>query len=227
MLQLQFGPQQIRDFQIIRDAGPSILSLAAQTFAISGSIPLQPGKLFPAIKDSLNSNHEVAEAITRQCLSLHSLMRQTAANLNETIEGVTAAIQQDSQWTEPELNKWAETAPAFKRVMEIPAFTAVARAMELSYDYANLYKSGRILTDIRPLFSSNTETIEGAVVSFTLRLRFDNVDGSHDISIAMDEPDIHNLLSQCQRALSKANTSRKLMESVSVTTIVTGEHVDD
>jgi hypothetical protein len=101
-------------------------------------------------------------------------------------------------------------------------------AIELVYDYANLLRRTRVLTDIRPLFNNAADQIEGAVVSYTLRLRYDSADGEHELSIALDESDIRILADQCDRALTKATTARAmLVEKCNLSVIVSGEVNDD
>ncbi len=97
-------------------------------------------------------------------------------------------------------------------------------AIELSYDYANLLRRTKILTDIRPLFNESADEIEAAVVSYTLRLRYDSADGEHELSIALDESDIKTLAAQCERALMKSATARSLMtDTCGVSVTVSGE----
>jgi hypothetical protein len=78
------------------------------------------------------------------------------------------------------------------------------------------------------VFSRDAAKIEGAVVSSTLYLRFENIEGGRELSIAMDESDVKELMKQCERALRKASTARNLMDSVAkVPTIITGEENHD
>lgn len=86
-----------------------------------------------------------------------------------------------------------------------------AAAVDLAYDYTNLLRRTRILTDVRPIFDWDGEVIEGAVVSFTLRIRYDNAQGEHEISIAMDALDVDALWDQCRRARKKALAARQLI----------------
>ena len=99
-----------------------------------------------------------------------------------------------------------------------------ATAIELSYDYANLLRRTKVLTDVRPIFNDAGDGIDGAVVSFTMRLRYSNADGEHDLSIALDENDIKTLQEQCQRAILKARTASAMMvDRCEIAAIVSGE----
>ena len=111
--------------------------------------------------------------------------------------------------------------------MEHKNVRIAATALELAYDYANLLQRTRILTDVRPIYNKPADRIEGAVISFTMRLKYSNADGEHDLSIALDEEDIETLCEQCQRAIVKAMTARSLMaDSCKVPVLISGEAED-
>jgi hypothetical protein len=117
-----------------------------------------------------------------------------------------------------------DIASAFRDVLDSKLIRMSATANELSYDYANLTRHIRILSDIRPLFNEHAESIEGAVISHTLRLQYDSADGEHELSLALDEEDIAKLMRQCERALKKSSAARKLMEEkAGVPTILPGQ----
>jgi len=106
------------------------------------------------------------------------------------------------------------------RLLKCRPVRLAATAIELSYDYANLVRNVRILSDIRPLYDEEAEKIEGAVISHTMRLHYDSADGEHELSLAMDEKDISNLMEQCKRALKKSQTAKA---SVHFPSIISGQ----
>jgi hypothetical protein len=168
-----------------------------------------------------------ADSVVRQALSLHGLVRQGRRSLPDVLEGIRSGIEADSGWTDEEKEKWQAVEPQFRELVASPAVRLVTTAIDLSYEYANLLRRARILTDIRPLYNNDATEIEGAVVSHTLRLRYDSIDGNHQLSIAMDELDVRELVKECERALRKATTARHLMkDKVNVPTIISGEQED-
>jgi len=181
---------------------------------LSGTALLNPDELLGAIKENLGSDEPAADSLMRQALSLNGLIRQTGMRPDAILNGVSSAIERDSNWPPEEIASWNAIEPEFCKLLDLNAFRLAAATIDLSYDYANLFRNGRIITDVRPIFTGDASAIEGAVISFTLRLRFDSVDGGHELSIALDQGDIEDLLQQCQRALLKSQTARA--------TIVTG-----
>jgi len=228
MAQLQLAKHQIRDLEIIRDLDSDLLRSATSRLDDLPAPPLQPDALFSAVKDAFGGDKDAAESVMRQCLSLNGLMRQSGIGPEAVIGAVREAIQRHSGWEPEELEKWELTEPVFRELLCLGAFRVAAKVIELSYEYANLYRKGRILTDIRPLFSNDASKIEAAVVSFTFRLRYDSLDASHELSIAMDDADVRELARQCDRALKKAGTARSCMESTAgIPTVITGATDDD
>ncbi|MDZ4818678.1 MAG: hypothetical protein SGJ20_06870 [Planctomycetota bacterium] len=229
MAQFQLTEQHFHDLQVIRDLDADVLRNAAESLSELSPPPLKPSELFAAVKASLAGDDDrAAHSIMRQCLSFNGLMRQVGVTLDAVISGIGAAVERESRWNGDEIAKWKTLEPHFRALVMVEAFRIVSTSIELSYDYANLYQRGKILTDIRPLFTEDADAVRGAVISFTLRLRYDSVDGDHGLSIAMDEDDIRDLASQCERALKKARTARELMHNrANIPTILTGERSDD
>ncbi len=107
----------------------------------------------------------------------------------------------------------------------------VSKALDLAYEYANLFQDARIVTDIRPIFNDVDDEqmeIEAAVVAFTLRLHYDDRQGNHSLSVALDETDVRTLKYQCERALHKAQLAQGRMRDIlGVPTIISGETHDE
>lgn len=227
MFRFQLNPQQIRDFEVIRDAGGATIDRIVARIRQLSPVPLKPSDLLPAVSDAVDGRSDIAESVVRQILAICGIMRQSGINSQDAVTALGATLENQSGWQPSDLAKWNSLRPSLESLLELRAVEIVATAIELSYEYANLYNKCRILTDIRPLFSRDASAIEGAVVSFTLRLHFDNADGDHDLSIAMDAEDVHELAQQCERALVKASTAHELLTSSNVPNFVTGTSGND
>lgn len=225
--QLKLHRQQIADLQVVRELGPEILNAIVKRLGQLDPAPLKPDQLLETVVDVLADRKAAADSVVRQALSLHGLIRQGGFSVEDVLEGIRFGIDTDSDWTAEQKKAWQAVEPEFLRLVASRVVRLVTTAIDLSYEYANLLRRARILTDIRPLYAEDAAEIEGAVVSNTLRLRYDSVDGDHQLSIAMDESDIRELAKQCERALRKAQTARDLMKNkANISTIITGEHED-
>ena len=218
---------QIDDLEVIRDLNVDTLQSLVSGIRSVDPVPLRPDKLVKCVAELLGERSEAADAIVRQVLAVNGLMRQAGIGIEQAMDGIRYSIGSNASWSEDEKEKWKALEHVFRDLVSAPACRLVSTALDLSYDYANLLRRAKILTDIRPLYSKDAGMIEGAVISHTLRLRFDNLENEHQLSIAMDEEDIRKLSQECDRALRKAETARDLMCSkAQVSTIISGESDD-
>lgn len=208
-LQIRATAHQLADLKRIVDLGPDRLASVREKLLSISSPPLRPQLLLDAVKEVLASDD--AEALVRQLLALHGVMRQSGNRASQVVSGIRAAIDQHGDVGIP-IDDWTRVQESIEELLETNSVRFAATAIELAYDYANLLRWTKVLTDIRPLFNDAADVVEGAVVSYTLRLRYDSADGEHDLSIALDTADIEKLADQCKRAIRKANTAKSLME---------------
>lgn len=227
-LQVRLHPAQLEDLAKIRDIPADALICLVERFGRLVPVPLDVDSLRKAASETLKDQRtEDVDALVRQLLQLHGLVRQRRVPVQEASKAILASIEASSTpWTEDQKSKWAVNVASLETLVTSDPVRMVAAALDLSYDYANLLQTARILTDIRPIFDPDASVIEGAVVSYTLRLKYDSLDGDHSLSIALDEKDIERLREQCDRAIKKANLARDWMKqprSNGVPTLVSGE----
>ncbi|MEX2139714.1 MAG: hypothetical protein WD894_10660 [Pirellulales bacterium] len=224
-LQLRASKHQLADFKRIAELGSGRLEEVRERLQQLDKPTLHPQELIGIVRKLLA---EDAEPLVRELLSFQGLVRQTGRPVEDVISGIHDAIERQGADSGLDSTAWADVEEAIKLLVQEKSVRLTARAIELAYDYANLLRRTKILTDIRPLFDENADKIEGAVVSYTLRLHFNSADGEHELSIALDEGDIQVLIAQCNRALKKAATSRSLMsDKCSLPVAVSGEPNDD
>ena len=150
----------------------------------------------------------VAEALIRQLFQLHNNVKRTGFSASELVEirrkQVVDANLEDSD--RQMLERGFENLSLLANVVSIEL---TAKAIELAYASDNLLQSTRILTDVRPLFSDDAQSIDRAVVAHTLRLRYDSAGIDHELSLALDSSDLHKLIEDCERALQKEKTAQE------------------
>ena len=76
---------------------------------------------------------------------------------------------------------------------------------------------------MRPVYNDDESEIEGVLVSFTLRIEFIDVDGKHEMSIALDESEVRTLQTECERAILQAKTAKRRMGAAQIRTSISGE----
>lgn len=179
--------------------------------------PLVPDRLLDELKKQLNE--EEAELLLAQVLSLSMLIRVSESKSVDVMKALRDAIDSPEQQSE-----WDSIAVSMQGLIDSTPIRLVTKAMELSYDYANLLRKARIITDLRPLFDDEGENVEGAVVTHTLRVSYSSDDGNHEVSLALDLQDVKKLREQCDRAIKKAHSIRdEFVQSTKKPCLISGE----
>ena len=179
--------------------------------------PLLPDQLLKVVKSQIDE--ENAEILLSQVLSLSMLVRTSESKSVDVIKALRIAFEVPEQQAQ-----WDSIALSIQGLIDSTPVRLVTKAMELSYDYANLLKRARILTDLRPLFDEEGETVEGGVVTHTLRIAYASDNGRHELSLALDLQDVKKLREQCDRAIVKATSIRdEFVESTKKPCLISGE----
>jgi hypothetical protein len=217
-------PEQLDDFLTIRELDLTKLQAAVERLRQAKPVPMRGDKLASVLAEGLAEERGAADSIARQALMLYSGILFGGL----TVEQVQAVIREEVktvfEWKDKDIEKWQQIEPALGELLSLPALRLAANVINLSQEYTNLWRASRIFTDIRPIFSEDAATIDGAIVSHAFRLHYQSVDGAHELNLAMGEADIRALTEQCERALQKAQTARSLMrDNAKVPTIISGE----
>jgi hypothetical protein len=222
-IQINLNKSQIADLKAILELGPQLLGKVVDRIDQLEPAPLAPAELQSAIQEVVPGDATVVDGILRQALSLTSLQRRRKLETDAVLGGVRSGLKTaDPPWDGPAIERWRELEPAFRRLISSKKIETTAKVLDLSYDYANLLQATRIVTDIRPVFDNDVTKIDGAVVSFTLRLSYDNSEGNHSLSIAMNQEDIKILKDQCDRALKKGALARDTISSLPLRVTISG-----
>lgn len=224
---IPLSPAQNRSLQLTRDLGFEVVDLVASTLSAVSPPPLTSAELEARVFEIFGEDHsrEGLSALIQTALSLAATKREVAISAEEVLEGVYNGLRtlpENVRWTEEELAKWDKVATAIKPLLDCEAVLTVTKFLELSYDYCRIWRNGKVLTDIRPVFNKDGTKINGVVVSYTLRVNFDDAEGCHNVTYALDEADILKLKEECERALIKAKTANAEMSKAGFPSSIAG-----
>lgn len=221
--QMKLNRQNLQDLQCIRDIGPENLQRIIDAVRKSTVAPIHPQELQKLMEDAPGGDPVTAGVLLRQLLSLHGMRRQLDLDSGDIISGITAGIRCDSGWDESQIGQWGKVSAIFQELFDLPIVHLTAKALDLSYQHSHLLQSAHVITDIRPLFSKDADEIQGMTISHKLRLRYDDVEGEHGLSVALDERDLKALIRQCERALKKSKTTKtQLKDKANLETLIPG-----
>lgn len=151
------------------------------------------------------------KTIVQLCLTLASLKNRLSLETNEILASLKEGLKKRKDWSD-KLSDIDATLHALGELMDADSIVLSAKAMELSYLHNRLYTSARLTTDVRPVFDDLRLAILGAIVSHTIHLDFYENGRNSEISIALDESDIKNLMKVCRQALEKSAAAQKAIK---------------
>jgi hypothetical protein len=221
-IQIQLNKSLLSDLKAIVELGPETLARVVDRIDRMEHPPLAPADLQTVIREVV-TKQGAADILLRQALSLASLRRRRELDADEVVAGIRQGLRNAATSSDDAtLERWSAIEPSFLRLISSAKVETTAKVLDLSYDYANLLQTTRIVTDIRPVFDDEVTRIDGAVVSFTLRLNYDNIEGSHSLSIAMNQADVESLRQQCERALRKSVLAQETVGALPLRVTISG-----
>lgn len=149
-------------------------------------------------------------------VSLHSARE----GLDLSTEEVVAELHHAMELTDaPELKLAPDNWSAFESVMTAllspdHSLALTAKAVIVMREHPHVYFTGRVLTDLRPVFRSNVEEAPAVLVTVhTLKLVYHtNMGDLAEFFVALDRADVTELIDLMQRALKKEDALRQLTE---------------
>ena len=210
------------DLQLIGSLSQDQLQSVRDTLSTATDRIERPERLVVIASEEVEL--EVAEAIVRQLLHLQNAARRTGYRVEELTEIQAGQLGHHFAKGSDELSLAVSGLSILNELSCVPAIARTAKAIELSYDSDNLLQRTRILTDVRPLFTDDAQSIDGAIVAHTLRLRYDSAGVDHELSLALDNSDLRRLIQDCERALLKEQTAQeKLCKPANIPSMIVQE----
>jgi predicted HNH restriction endonuclease len=228
---LRLRAEQIRDFAAIRDLGPDLLNTIVDGLQKQDRTLIKPEQLSAVFDEILGEKRAASDPLLRQLLSVYALRRETKLSTQEVFQRIAQAIRlvpHEQGWTEEQVQSWEAVQRMLENLLDSEQLAIVAKSIDLSYEYQNLLRTVRIITDIRPVFNIQATEVKAAIVTFVMQLYFYSQEGEHSLTLAVDESDIAQLKLECERALNKGVSARNHMLSPrSVPTIISGEKTNE
>ncbi len=205
--QFRLEKRQLADWQLIREIEPKLLRDSIDKLRSLRPLPCPPENLTQTLTSVLVNRDAEAESLLRQLLSLHGFARSVNLTTDQVFAGLQFGLTPaQSEWTEEQFQRWVKIGPLLRELFELDVVRLSAKALDLSYQHAELLQHAQILTDVRPVFDTNAREVRGAVISHSILLRYDDTEGDHTLSLSLDEADVRALKDQCERALTKSQT---------------------
>ena len=208
---LRVGPKQLSELCVIRDLSAEKLGAIFQELNSGANKVVTVSDLRKAFGKVVDE--EIARLLVRHFVALASFRRKEDKTPQFVMSSLRLGIVDTNKWTDDQLKVWDAASAIVAQILESTAITIAAKALDLSYDYQNVLRDARIITDIRPVFDVDRTEIVGAVISQTFKIEYTSDDGAHAIAFAIDENDIRKLRKACDLALTKSEKSKIMLTS--------------
>ncbi len=176
-------------------------------------------KRIKEISRKLNIKEGSAQEMLDFIFELHFVLYD---KLNQDIDGFLNVLKKSIEISEEEkiskyiLDCWENFANFLRKILSIENITIIAKYTIIRADHKNVYQSGRLLTDIRPIFMSDLSVqANAATIYHNLKIDYflHGSDKKKSIYLALDKNDLIELRSIIDRALNKEKNLERLFEN--------------
>lgn len=157
------------------------------------------GSLRDIAKRAIGDN---AGEIVSTLISLESLRRERETDVDKFVSNFTRSVE-GLGWDEGQLELWNERSDILSSILKSPGINCVAKALDLGYDHDRIYYSGRVISDIRPIFNKDRTKISGGVTIHTLKIEYQENEEEKILSFVLDENDLKQLSGSLMQAVGK------------------------
>jgi hypothetical protein len=178
------------------------------------------------LRDSVGSvvgNPVIGRQLVQDLIGLEASQRRNEISVGEFIDAVERWLLSRPDWSAEERVAWNTARADLAKLLTTKSIVFASKAVDLSYDFDAIYQGDRIVTDIRPIFDEDRTEIIGATLTQTLRLQVYANFQYQEHSCVISAEDIAHLRDQCDRALKKAESARKLIEDKCRLDVVIGQ----
>ena len=147
-------------------------------------------------------------------------------NNNKTASQIAADIKDTLEEEKPPniaLDKASLIEDRVNKLLSVDKAIAVtAKAYDVVTEHQNLFSNARIFSDIRPVFSTDADSVSAAVVIHTLNISYQQAGDRKDFYAALDKSDIELLKKVIERAEKKAQVLQSIIQKADITYLEAG-----
>jgi len=213
------------DLAAVCELGREKLTQIGKTLDAIG-LTIRPSKVEQAIATQVDK--QTAEVLARVLFGLATLRRRSRAQISELLDGVEESLA-SIRGNEARVEALRACKSDIGQLLASTPVVMTAKALDLAYDFSQVFVGARIITDIRPVFDEpQKDDIVGATIVQTIKMESVDSEGTaHKISIALDLDDVQQLKDSCEEALRKAAAAKKLAEEdFGIETMIPGEEME-
>lgn len=160
------------------------------------------------------------QEILRAIRSIFALRTQENLKNTEIVTGLSNAVSIDntfSDLSDEELKRFEQRLTQLLVLAVDGSISISSKAIDLLQEYDRILLNSRIITDIRPVFKSETqEGIAGALIVHTLKIEYQDAGGLKEFYVALDSNDVKNLQEQLSESLVKTEVINSILNKANI-----------
>lgn len=180
-----------------------------------------PKFLLQDLSDQLDKKIKIGDRKALRIINLLSDLYNVRFRENVSVKDFVDDFQEAviDVGLEPKNVSWKEFNSIIAGLISFDQSLGVSsKAADVMNEHAKVFAWSRILTDLRPIFKADPKASpEAAVVVHTLQIGYLDGGEQHEFYVAMDCSDIKKLQNSLDRAISKEESLKKLMEKIDLT----------
>ena len=190
----------------IANAAPKLSQVEFAKSIVASATSLDRATVMPLVNEFFNFDYVRAGTEASQ-KEIASLIASTAFAARSEDFAIT---EQDKSVIENRVEKILSVRKAM---------SLTAKTINVMSDQERVFIKSRVLTDFRPVFSEDAESIDAGVIVHTLTIHFAQDNDHKDFYVAMDTADIQKLRDVLDRADKKAKLLSSLFKESKVSYI--------
>ncbi|MBN4005479.1 hypothetical protein [Nostoc sp. LPT] len=160
-------------------------------------------KISEKIVQTQKLNRRTALNIVVTLVSLRQLYKEQNLSNEAIVALLSKSIEEDAEFAEffkPEqIEPFKRKLSSLLKALESIAFPLdiLDKASDLLIEHERIFSDSRIVTDIRPVFDSETERkVEAVILIHTLKIQYRDAEGTKEFYVVLDSDDLENLHEQ-------------------------------
>lgn len=154
---------------------------------------------------------EILEILIGMSLASYRLDLPTSEFVKLIVEAMEQGQNERLKFVRNEREQFSNS---LTKLLSVESLVYPAKGFGILSDHERVFVDARTLTDVRPIFGSDTElSPKAAVIMHMLHVTYQRSGESENLYLAMDSNDVKLLVNKLQRSLSKAMNLEKMLNA--------------
>ena len=155
----------------------------------------------------------IAEALISICMAWSTSDRARADFITDVVEGITESSSDElAQFRESKERIWVRLS----RLFDVNTLTLAVKAEGSIFEFENILKTVRVLTDVRPVFGEDGKAPQALTIVHNLRIHYHRGEKHEDFFVALDSRDLQKLIDSLARARDRAEALKVTLASTKI-----------